>query len=186
MYKQACGTSQDLIQILFYKNVNYSFIWQSDIEHLIYTEHQVKQCEKCTWFRCTFFLNDLEGLGLMLEASRGRSIKYGNTVEVLKPSVWDSSNPRFVFQPHHFRQAIYRLPVLVLLLLFSHLVMSDSATPWTEAHQAFLFTGLPRQKNWSGLPFPFSFSHWQINKNIYFTDKVLKIYNLCLPLISAY
>ena len=94
----------------------------------------------------------------MLGALHGSSVKYGNTMEVLKPSVWGSSNPRFVSQPHHFRQAIYPLPVLVLLL-FIHLVMSDSATPWTEAHQASLFTGLPRQEYWSGLPFPFSFSH---------------------------
>ena len=27
-------------------------------------------------------------------------------------------------------------------------------TPWTVAHQAFLFMGLPRQEYWSGLPFP--------------------------------
>ena len=27
-------------------------------------------------------------------------------------------------------------------------------TPWTVAHQAPLFTGFPRQENWSGLPFP--------------------------------
>ena len=32
--------------------------------------------------------------------------------------------------------------------------MSDSATPWTVAHQAPLSTGFSRQKYWSGLPFP--------------------------------
>ena len=33
--------------------------------------------------------------------------------------------------------------------------MSDSfAAPWTIAHQAPLFMGFPRQKFWSGLPFP--------------------------------
>ena len=38
--------------------------------------------------------------------------------------------------------------------------MSDSATPWTEAHQdplshqASLFIGFPRQEYWSGLSFP--------------------------------
>ena len=32
--------------------------------------------------------------------------------------------------------------------------MSDSfVTPWTKAHQAPLFTGFPRQKYWSELPF---------------------------------
>ena len=29
-----------------------------------------------------------------------------------------------------------------------------SATPWTEAHQAPLSMGFPRQESWSGLPFP--------------------------------
>ena len=33
--------------------------------------------------------------------------------------------------------------------------MSDSfVTLWTVAHQALLFMGFPRQKYWSGLPFP--------------------------------
>ena len=32
-------------------------------------------------------------------------------------------------------------------------VVSDSATPWTVAHQAFLSMGFSRQEYWSGLPF---------------------------------
>ena len=32
--------------------------------------------------------------------------------------------------------------------------MSDSATPWTVAHQAPLFMEFLRQEYWSGLPFP--------------------------------
>ena len=32
--------------------------------------------------------------------------------------------------------------------------MSDSATPWTAAHQAPLSMGFSRQKQWNGLPFP--------------------------------
>ena len=32
--------------------------------------------------------------------------------------------------------------------------MSDSATPWTVAHQAPLSMGFSRQESWSGLPFP--------------------------------
>jgi len=35
-------------------------------------------------------------------------------------------------------------------------VMSDSATPWTVAHQAPLSMELCRKKYWSGLPFPTS------------------------------
>ena len=33
-------------------------------------------------------------------------------------------------------------------------VVSDSATPWTVAHQAPLSTEFPRQEYWSGLSFP--------------------------------
>ena len=33
-------------------------------------------------------------------------------------------------------------------------VVSNSATPWTVAHQAPLSMGFPRQEYWSGLPFP--------------------------------
>ena len=33
-------------------------------------------------------------------------------------------------------------------------VMSDSATPWTRAHQAPLAMEFSRQEYWSGLPFP--------------------------------
>ena len=32
--------------------------------------------------------------------------------------------------------------------------MSNSATPWTVAHQAPLSMGFPRQEYWGGLPFP--------------------------------
>ena len=40
---------------------------------------------------------------------------------------------------------------------FSHWVVSNSfVTPWTVARQAPLSVGFPRQKYWSGLPFPFS------------------------------
>ena len=36
----------------------------------------------------------------------------------------------------------------------SHLVVSDSVTPWTVAHQALLSMGFSRQECYSGLPFP--------------------------------
>ena len=38
--------------------------------------------------------------------------------------------------------------------MLSHSVMSDSATPWTVAHQAPLSMEFSRQEYWSGLPFP--------------------------------
>ena len=46
---------------------------------------------------------------------------------------------------------VYPFCVCVLL---SCLVVSDSATLWTVAHQAPLSMGFPRQEYWSGLPFP--------------------------------
>ena len=43
---------------------------------------------------------------------------------------------------------------ILLLLVFSHSVVSDSfETPWTAAHQAPLSMGFPRQEYCSGLPF---------------------------------
>ena len=36
----------------------------------------------------------------------------------------------------------------------SHLVVSNSATPWNAAHQGPLSMGLSRQEYWSGLPLP--------------------------------
>ena len=38
--------------------------------------------------------------------------------------------------------------------VFSHSVVSNSATSWTVAHQAPLSLGFFRQQYWSGLPFP--------------------------------
>ena len=44
--------------------------------------------------------------------------------------------------------------VCLSLLLFSHKVVSNSATPWTVTCQAPLSMGFPRQEHWSGLSFP--------------------------------
>ena len=41
-------------------------------------------------------------------------------------------------------------------MIVSHLVISDSATPWTVAHQAPLSMGFSSQECYSGLPFPSS------------------------------
>ena len=47
------------------------------------------------------------------------------------------------------------LSIWVMLLLFSHSVISDSfVTPWTVARQAPLSREFPWQECWSGLPFP--------------------------------
>ena len=42
----------------------------------------------------------------------------------------------------------------LLLLRFSHQVVSDSVTPWTVACQSPLPMGFLRREYWSGLPFP--------------------------------
>ena len=42
--------------------------------------------------------------------------------------------------------------VCVHVRALSHSIMSDSATPLTEAHQAPLSMGYSRQEYWSGLP----------------------------------
>ena len=47
----------------------------------------------------------------------------------------------------HFKRAV--------CVCVSCSVVSDSATPWTAAHQAPLSKGFSRQEYWSMLPFPF-------------------------------
>ena len=42
----------------------------------------------------------------------------------------------------------------MLCVRVSRLIVSDSATPWTVAHQAPLSMGFSRQKYWSELLFP--------------------------------
>ena len=47
----------------------------------------------------------------------------------------------------------------ITMCVFDRSVVSASAMLWTVAHQATLFKGFPRQKFWSGLPFPFPIYH---------------------------
>ena len=44
------------------------------------------------------------------------------------------------------------LPFHSDMTVLSHSIMSDSATPWTIAHQGPLSMGFSRQEYWSGLP----------------------------------
>ena len=53
--------------------------------------------------------------------------------------------------------------------LLSHVQLF--VTPWTVAHQAPLFLGLPRQEYWNGLPFPSPVDH--PNLGIQFTPPIL-------------
>ena len=63
-------------------------------------------------------------------------------------------------QLYLFDFSILFLPLLFFFLIFvksmSCSVMFDSAIPWTAAHQSPLSMGFPRQKYWSGMPFPSS------------------------------
>ena len=54
---------------------------------------------------------------------------------------------------------LYTYTVCVHVCVHAHLVVFDSATPWTVAYQAPLSMGFPRQEYWSGLPFPFPGDH---------------------------
>ena len=56
--------------------------------------------------------------------------------------------------PYQLRKCFHFSVLTRLLLLFSCSVVSDSATPWTGAHQTPLSMGYFRQEIWSGLPFP--------------------------------
>ena len=49
---------------------------------------------------------------------------------------------------------IYVFCICVCVQACTCSVMSNSATPWTAAHQAPLSLGFSRQEYWSGLPFP--------------------------------
>ena len=42
----------------------------------------------------------------------------------------------------------------IIVNVLSHSAVSNSATPWTAAHQSPLSMGVSRQEYWSGLPFP--------------------------------
>ena len=44
--------------------------------------------------------------------------------------------------------------VCVCVCMLSHSVVSNSANPWTVAHQTPLSMGFSRQESWSVLPFP--------------------------------
>ena len=77
-------------------------------------------------------------------------------------SSWTPASPnpvarRFTVCFAH-RDNIWPRCLSLIVLLFSHLVVSDSfATPWTVAHQAPLSMGFPRQEYWrspspGGLP----------------------------------
>ena len=48
----------------------------------------------------------------------------------------------------------FRVWCVCVCVCVSCLVMSDSVTPWTVAHQAPLSIGFSRQEYWNGLPFP--------------------------------
>ena len=58
--------------------------------------------------------------------------------------------------PRHCRPVSEPLHAVVqsLVDVVNHSVVSNSAIPWTVAHQVPLSMGFPRPECWSGLPFP--------------------------------
>ena len=76
----------------------------------------------------------------------------------------------------------------------SRSVMSDSATPWTAAHQAPLSMGFSRQERWSGVPLPIHLVYckvakghekgWQLNLRIKRSHKDFKLNILTFKLIG--
>ena len=61
-------------------------------------------------------------------------------------------NLYLIYFPYHLLHRGER----VMLLLFSHSVLSHSCDPMDYSPQAPLSMGFPRQEYWSGLPFPSS------------------------------
>ena len=64
-----------------------------------------------------------------------------------------------IFLPSACKEVAYQLKKNISLnrshkVKWAHSVVSDSATPWTVAHQALPSMGFSRQEYWSGLPFP--------------------------------
>ena len=57
----------------------------------------------------------------------------------------------------------YHSMYVCVCVCVSRSVMSDSAIPWTVAHQAPLPMGFSRQEYWSGLPFPSPSQHDGVN-----------------------
>ena len=49
---------------------------------------------------------------------------------------------------------MFMIPIYVAIYKSVCSVVSDSATPWTVAHQAPLSMEFSREEYWSGLPFP--------------------------------
>ena len=92
---------------------------------------------------------------------------------------------RFWTRPSKLSVDMLYPSLILLFLLFSHSVMSNSFTsPWTVACQAPLSMGFSRQEYWSGLPFPFQgiflnqgsnphLLHWQ-------ADSLPLILNICV------
>ena len=74
-----------------------------------------------------------------------------NAAKVIKSSRRKEERGRKTQQRHGNK---YILSITASNVCVSCLVVSDSVTPWTVAHQAPLSMGFSRQEYWSGLPFP--------------------------------
>ena len=76
-------------------------------------------------------------------------------VQILRVAQWHVLGFVYLFSCFTLNEIFSWLNVHLVLLLFSHSVVSDSfVTPWPVAHQVPLSRGFPKQECWSGLLFP--------------------------------
>ena len=75
----------------------------------------------------------------------------GPTTSCPKPPWSGPHHESLICTPHSLFPSLTSVCVCVCV---SRSVVSDSATPWTVAHQAPLSVGFTGQEYWSGLPFP--------------------------------
>ena len=76
------------------------------------------------------------------------------SVYILSNSVPFSPHPCQTFHFFLFEFFVFLIKLFSSSDGVSCSVVSDSAIPWTVAHQAPLSMDFSRQENWSGLPFP--------------------------------
>ena len=104
---------------------------------------------------CLFSFRQPEYAGpVIVPRSASRSQSSVETCQ--KAVVWDVQTNFFHLVNLGTRRFLPDHVSMCVSVCVSHLVMSDSVTQWTVAHQAppSILSGFSRQEYWSGLPFP--------------------------------